>query len=563
MFLPQNQQVCDVCQSRFLTIHSLNTHIKSIHDNSQKFVCKHCGKPFASKGQLNVHERVHNSEKPFICEICNKAFKHRESLVTHSTTHTKIKPYACENCSQTFSCVGNLIKHRKVRPNTCGLPIFTNKKICKRAGVKCVKRKVPEIIVDTPPENLENNQIITYDAGNEITIIQDDKQANQEVPYTDHQYIIITENPQKDIYESTKDFTKKEMKVLDFMSLSEYTEIKPHNEQDDPQEIIIEQIEIENETEEYLDETFEDIEGVSENEDSSKTEDDEILDYISIENEHFKCKLCPKIYSKRNISIKHLRKEHSIIINSFNYDNSNRYRKPLKTQTWKCEYCPKKYTSLKMVEKHRQNHGTDGSLIYKCPCCALYFSSIEEVENHQYVSHSDRLVCDICQKRFDHPEKLLSHRKYLHSENKKRQAKKYTFVCPLCGRNFNTKVALSDHERSNCGRDPIYKCQYCDKLYQSAGNLKIHLTIHTQELNFLCTFCPKKFRTKGQLTVHNRSHLNIKPFKCKYQDCNAEFAHRESLLTHHSKYFQLYSNQSIIIKLIGSYIFENSHSFRH
>lgn len=103
------------------------------------------------------------------------------------------------------------------------------------------------------------------------------------------------------------------------------------------------------------------------------------------------------------------------------------------------------------------------------------------------------------------------------------------------GRNFNTRVALSDHERSNCGKNPIYRCQYCDKNYNSAGSLKTHLTIHTAELNYCCTFCAKKFRTKGQLTVHNRSHLNIKAFKCKFENCNSEFAYRESLLTHLSK----------------------------
>lgn len=37
------------------------------------------------------------------------------------------------------------------------------------------------------------------------------------------------------------------------------------------------------------------------------------------------------------------------------------------------------------------------------------------------------------------------------------------------GRNFSSKVALSDHERSNCGNSPIYKCNVCRKSYHSAG----------------------------------------------------------------------------------------------
>ena len=100
------------------------------------------------------------------------------------------------------------------------------------------------------------------------------------------------------------------------------------------------------------------------------------------------------------------------------------------------------------------------------------------------------------------------------------------------GRNFNTRTAMTDHERSNCGKDPIYKCNICDKKYNSAGILKCHMKIHTHELNFTCIYCSKKFRTKSQQISHERIHSRDKPFKCQFSDCNASFSHRESLLTH-------------------------------
>ncbi|KAG5667026.1 hypothetical protein PVAND_015028 [Polypedilum vanderplanki] len=549
--------VCDICQSRFLTIHSLKTHINSIHNTEKKFVCSHCGKSFASKGQLTVHERSHTKHKPFICGVCNRAFSHRESLVTHSTIHTKIKPYICENCQQTFSCVGNLIKHRKIRPTTCGLPIFTNKKICKRAGVKCEKGKPSVIVVDSTPIIEEQPQHI------ELEPQHVEIESQQPVTYSDHQYISIlveNSNQQESIIE---DFSKKEMDVFDFIGI----EIKNMQEQEERERqqklleeqeiqeqeqfmVISEEIQEENddgeELIEYLDEHEQQQE---ENEDESEEfiideqfetipqkEETEEFEYLDTSTDGlFKCKLCPKIYQKKNISINHLKKEHKIVIKTFNYDITNRYRKPQKSPKWKCKFCPKKYISSKMVERHEKVHGKNGKLLFKCPCCAFYFSSFDEVENHQFEAHAERLVCDIedCKKKFDHPDKLLSHKKYSHS-NRKQTTKKYVFVCTLCGRNFNTKVALSDHERSNCGKNPIYRCQYCDKYYHSAGSLKVHLTIHTAELNFECSFCPKKFRTKGQLTVHNRSHLQIKPFKCTFGNCTAEFAHRQSLETHKS-----------------------------
>lgn len=69
-------------------------------------------------------------------KVCNKEFAHRESLVTHSSLHTGVKPYICECCGQKFSCVGNLIKHRRVRPQSCGLPKYTNAKCAPRASTK-------------------------------------------------------------------------------------------------------------------------------------------------------------------------------------------------------------------------------------------------------------------------------------------------------------------------------------------------------------------------------------------------------------------------------------------
>lgn len=69
-------------------------------------------------------------------KVCPKSFSYRESLVTHSSLHTGVKPYICEGCGNRFSCIGNLIKHRRSRPDSCGLPQFKNKKIAPRASAK-------------------------------------------------------------------------------------------------------------------------------------------------------------------------------------------------------------------------------------------------------------------------------------------------------------------------------------------------------------------------------------------------------------------------------------------
>lgn len=161
---------------------------------------------------------------------------------------------------------------------------------------------------------------------------------------------------------------------------------------------------------------------------------EEMTNYVNIINGSFHCKLCPKIYQKKNITVKHLKTEHKILLLSYNYDNSNRYRKPQKQLEWKCKFCPKRYTSKKLTERHEKLHGPNGDLIYKCSCCVQYFREFFEMEEHQNALHEDRLKCSVdnCGKQFDHPEKLVSHTKYAHKA-RTTLMKKYLFMCQLCG----------------------------------------------------------------------------------------------------------------------------------
>lgn len=110
--------------------------------------------------------------------------------------------------------------------------------------------------------------------------------------------------------------------------------------------------------------------------------------------------------------------------------------------------------------------------------------------------------------------------------------KKHAYSCKKCGKNYNSRSTLNDHQHSNCGQSPLYKCSYdgCGKAMHSLGSLKTHELIHSGTLAHGCRFCEKRFRTQGQVKVHERSHNGEKPFKCS--ECSKSFAHRESLITH-------------------------------
>lgn len=419
--------------------------------------------------------------------------------------------------------------------------------------MKC-KGETPKTIVDFCgiPENQADEtlkaEVIIYDP-QEV-----EEQDIDPLQMTDHQYV-SADNSQGSQDAQLTDFSKKEMDVFDYIGI----EIKNIQEQERKQqleneELVTEEIEnievhemtieeteyyntteiIETEDSTFIVEQLEEVKVVDLEEEQLKQEQ-EFREYVDVSDpKSFHCKLCPKIYQNRNITTKHLKNEHNIYLMNYNYDDSNRSRKPQKDLSFRCQFCPKRYTSSRLVSTHEVLHGPDGDLLHKCSCCPLYFASFEERDEHQYAEHNERLICSVtdCSKKFDHPEKLANHVKYAHEKTKTPKNRTH-YVCELCGRNFNTRTALCDHERSNCGKDPIYKCSYCEKNYHSAGSLKCHMSIHTNNLDFDCNFCDKSFRTKGQLTVHLRSHTKEKNFKCLH--CPAEFSHRESLLTHNSE----------------------------
>lgn len=57
--------------------------------------------------------------------------------MTHASIHTGIKRIECKCCGARFSCHSNLIKHRRARTDSCGLPQFDpDKTMRKRSSIE-------------------------------------------------------------------------------------------------------------------------------------------------------------------------------------------------------------------------------------------------------------------------------------------------------------------------------------------------------------------------------------------------------------------------------------------
>lgn len=102
--------------------------------------------------------------------------------------------------------------------------------------------------------------------------------------------------------------------------------------------------------------------------------------------------------------------------------------------------------------------------------------------------------------------------------------------CTFCPQKFSLKRELINHMSSVHDAKGEIRCEICDKMFSSRGNLKCHMVNHTGGQRFQCTICGKKFATKENFTGHMNVHAGAKPFQCT--QCLKCFAYKNHLSSH-------------------------------
>ncbi|XP_053307746.1 zinc finger protein 574-like [Spea bombifrons] len=163
---------------------------------------------------------------------------------------------------------------------------------------------------------------------------------------------------------------------------------------------------------------------------------------------------------------------------------------------------------------------------------------------------SQGFQCPLCSKEFSTRLKLVSHKQVVHIMGRKHKCgvcgkhfKKQVhiqnhmrthtgerpFQCTTCGRTFSAHANLTRHSLLHTGEKP-FRCEVCGRGFTQSSNLQQHRTLHTQPSPHTCEVCGQKFRRAAKLACHMYKHTGVMPYKCP--DCEETFMCRKLMELH-------------------------------
>ncbi|KAM8868988.1 zinc finger protein 1035 isoform 1-T2 [Spinachia spinachia] len=106
---------CPVCSIEFSSKSALLEHQNKLHPNKKPFQCKLCGKNFARRRYLVLHEQRHLQPLTFKCTQCRSTFNTAKELSLHMRAHAEkeVGKFRCDMCYKSFSEWPDLKQHQE------------------------------------------------------------------------------------------------------------------------------------------------------------------------------------------------------------------------------------------------------------------------------------------------------------------------------------------------------------------------------------------------------------------------------------------------------------------
>lgn len=143
-----------------------------------------------------------------------------------------------------------------------------------------------------------------------------------------------------------------------------------------------------------------------------------------------------------------------------------------------------------------------------CMICKKGFTKMFSLNRHMMIhTGTKNHHCNICNRSF-----IQKTDRDRHEDSHKST---YDVECTFfgCAKRFKTQKNMKSHLVSHSASIPLFKCQYCKKLFNRKRSLQLHEANH-KDKHIECDICGKKFVCKSYIRSHIRVHVQEKPFKC-------------------------------------------------
>lgn len=298
-------------------------------------------------------------------------------------------------------------------------------------------------------------------------------------------------------------------------------------------------LELDENTVEFVEESADGDEGVQEVVEPQKNEEN----YNDVDVRIFKCNKCSETFDTKLKLLDHRRKLSHYMkktvtcpVCKLSVPSQNYKSHFLKhSVNFKCEYCDKKFSNNFNLKRHLFIHTLQTP--YKCDLCDAKFSRRDKLKAHIMIHTCEKpFTCDACGLNYRTKEKLNFHQQRSCNNDDSSDSEKYKrkYSCDVCFKTFTLVSSLNTHMQLHT--DDRVICNLCGKPYATEKKLKEHqLKVHYKKPNqgkeFLCNICAKQYSTKIVLQRHILSHFGLgKIYKCKV--CDKSFSQSGSLALH-------------------------------
>ena len=242
--------------------------------------------------------------------------------------------------------------------------------------------------------------------------------------------------------------------------------------------------------------------------------------------QEYKCDICCITVVTKSLLIEHIETVHQE-----------------KIQGFECDLCGRTFDTKRINRAHRKKMhpesqffevntevSEDHLLSFKCDYCDFVTYERPKLKIHFNEKHKkgDAFACHLCDNTYMSPYGFEFHL------TKEHQIGHFKYKCDECDKPFQSIVHLKKHEKKHSKKQ--VKCEICSRVCASEGSLRCHMKLH-DEMKEKCDHCDEKFKTELKLRYHMKTKHQIfqilsenKVKKC--DTCKNEFEDAELLNDH-------------------------------